>query len=109
MEEEDNIIVKWAQEDVETSYKLLNKKKYNLFYYIIFIIIIIIIIIIAELLSNVHAEIYSPTIIPSSFNRRSVKSAAYCNTIPVFIRSLKNLSTGEIWCLVCRQDRMRLL
>ena len=24
MEEEDNIIVKWAQEDVETSYKLLN-------------------------------------------------------------------------------------
>ena len=26
MEEEDNIIVKWAQEDVETSYNLLNKK-----------------------------------------------------------------------------------
>ena len=25
MEEEDTIIVKWAQEDVETSYKLLNK------------------------------------------------------------------------------------
>jgi len=25
MEEEDNIIVKWAQEDVETSYNLLNK------------------------------------------------------------------------------------
>jgi hypothetical protein len=25
MEEEDNIIVKWAQEDVETSYSLLNK------------------------------------------------------------------------------------
>ena len=24
MEEEDNIIVKWAQEDVETSYNLLN-------------------------------------------------------------------------------------
>ena len=24
MEEEDNIIVKWAQEDVETSYSLLN-------------------------------------------------------------------------------------
>ena len=28
MEEEDNIIVKWAQEDVETSYNLLNKKKH---------------------------------------------------------------------------------
>ena len=27
MEEEDNIIVKWAQEDVETSYNLLNKIK----------------------------------------------------------------------------------
>ena len=27
MEEEDNIIVKWAQEDVETSYNLLNKNK----------------------------------------------------------------------------------
>ena len=25
MEEEDNIIVRWAQEDVETSYNLLNK------------------------------------------------------------------------------------
>jgi len=25
MEEEDNIIVKWAQEDVEKSYNLLNK------------------------------------------------------------------------------------
>jgi hypothetical protein len=25
MEEEDNINVKWAQEDVETSYNLLNK------------------------------------------------------------------------------------
>jgi hypothetical protein len=25
MEEEDNIIVKWAQEDVETLYSLLNK------------------------------------------------------------------------------------
>ena len=25
MEEEDNIIVKWAQEDVETSYNLLNE------------------------------------------------------------------------------------
>jgi hypothetical protein len=25
MEEEDNIIVKWAQEDVEMSYSLLNK------------------------------------------------------------------------------------
>ena len=24
MEEEDNVIVKWAQEDVETSYSLLN-------------------------------------------------------------------------------------
>ena len=24
MEEEDNVIVKWAQEDVETSYNLLN-------------------------------------------------------------------------------------
>ena len=34
MQEEDNIIVKWAQEDVETSYNLLNKNKdllsYNL-------------------------------------------------------------------------------
>ena len=30
MEEEDNIIVKWAQEDVETSYNLLNKQiNYN--------------------------------------------------------------------------------
>ena len=30
MEEEDNIIVKWAQEDVETSYSLLNKiNKFN--------------------------------------------------------------------------------
>jgi len=28
MEEEDNIIVKWAQEGVETSYKLLNNNKY---------------------------------------------------------------------------------
>jgi len=27
MEEEDNIIVKWAQEDVETSYNLLNNNK----------------------------------------------------------------------------------
>ena len=27
MEEEDNTIVKWAQEDVETSYNLLNKIK----------------------------------------------------------------------------------
>ena len=26
MEEEDNIIVKWVQEDVETSYNLLNNK-----------------------------------------------------------------------------------
>jgi len=37
MEEEDSIIVKWAQEDIETSYNLLNK-------FIIIIIIIIIII-----------------------------------------------------------------
>ena len=29
MEEEDNIIVKWAQEDVETSYNLLNKKNFK--------------------------------------------------------------------------------
>ena len=29
MEEEDNIIVKWAQEDVETSYNLLNNKNNN--------------------------------------------------------------------------------
>ena len=29
MEEEDNIIVKWAQEDVETSYNLLNKYLLN--------------------------------------------------------------------------------
>ena len=29
MEEEDNIIVKWAQEDVETSYSLLNKYEFN--------------------------------------------------------------------------------
>ena len=29
MKEEDNIIVKWAQEDVETSYNLLHKKKYE--------------------------------------------------------------------------------
>jgi len=28
MEEEDNIIVKWSQEDVETSYSLLNINKY---------------------------------------------------------------------------------
>ena len=35
MEEEDNIIVKWAQEDVETLYNLLNKqmhKTYSLGY-----------------------------------------------------------------------------
>ena len=32
MEEEDNIIVKWAQEDVETSYSLLNKNK-NVLYF----------------------------------------------------------------------------
>jgi len=33
MEEEDNIIVKWAQEDVETSYNLLNNntKTINIF------------------------------------------------------------------------------
>ena len=30
MEEEDNIIVKWAQEDVETSYNLLNNKNNKL-------------------------------------------------------------------------------
>jgi len=29
MEEEDNIIVKWAQEDVETSYKLLNNNNFK--------------------------------------------------------------------------------
>ena len=29
MEEEDNIIVKWAQEDVETSYSLLNNNNNN--------------------------------------------------------------------------------
>ena len=29
MEEEDNIIVKWAQEDVETSYSLLNNINNN--------------------------------------------------------------------------------
>ena len=29
MEEEDNIIVKWAQKDVETSYNLLNKNILN--------------------------------------------------------------------------------
>jgi len=29
MEEEDDIIVKWAQEDVETSYSLLNKININ--------------------------------------------------------------------------------
>ena len=33
MEEEDNIIVKWAQEDVETSYNLLNKYYYYYYYY----------------------------------------------------------------------------
>jgi hypothetical protein len=49
---------------------------------------------------------YLQTVIPPPFNRRLVKSAAYCTVIPVFIRSLKNLSTGEIWCLVCGQDRM---
>ena len=32
MEEEDNIIVKWAQEDVEMSYNLLNKYIYNIQY-----------------------------------------------------------------------------
>ena len=31
MEEEDNIIVKWAQEDVETSYNLLNNNNNNNF------------------------------------------------------------------------------
>ena len=30
MEEEDNIIVKWAQEDVETSFNLLNKTDHYL-------------------------------------------------------------------------------
>ena len=29
MEEEDNIIVKWAQEDVETSYSVLNNNNNN--------------------------------------------------------------------------------
>jgi len=42
MEEEDNIIVKWAQEDVETLYSLLNNNNNNN-YSIIFIFIIIII------------------------------------------------------------------
>jgi len=32
MEEEDNIIVKWAQEDVETSYNLLNNNNNNIFF-----------------------------------------------------------------------------
>ena len=73
-----------------------------------YIIIIIIIIIITKLLSNFHADIYSPIVLPVSFNRRGVKSAAYCNIIPVFIRNLKYLSTREIWCLVCSQDRMWL-
>ena len=31
MEEEDNIIVKWAQEDVETSYNLLNNNKVTVY------------------------------------------------------------------------------
>ena len=34
MEEEDNIIVKWAQEDVETSYSLLNNNNNNIYIYI---------------------------------------------------------------------------
>ena len=33
MEEEDNIIVKWAQEDVETSYNLLNNN--NIYIYML--------------------------------------------------------------------------
>ena len=53
MEEEDNIIVKWAQEDVETSYSLLNK-------YIIIIIIII------SNLSNDRSKASSRTIPPHS-------------------------------------------
>lgn len=53
-------------------------------YYVVIVIIIIIIIIIAKLLSNVQADICSPTVIPASFNGRRVKSAAYCNIIPVF-------------------------
>ena len=38
MEEEDNIIVKWAQEDVETSYNLLNNNNNNnnILYYILY-------------------------------------------------------------------------
>ena len=32
MEEEDNIIVKWAQEDVETSYSVLNNNNNNIGY-----------------------------------------------------------------------------
>ena len=32
MEEEDNIIVRWVQKDVETSYNLLNKIKISLSY-----------------------------------------------------------------------------
>jgi len=34
MEEEDNIIVIWVQEDVETSYNLLNKYIYIYIFYI---------------------------------------------------------------------------
>ena len=33
MEEEDNIIVKWAQEDAETSYNLQNNNNFSLFEY----------------------------------------------------------------------------
>jgi len=31
LEEEDNIIVKWAQEDMETMYNLLNNNTYKMF------------------------------------------------------------------------------
>ena len=34
MEEEDNIIVKWAQEDVETSYNLLHNNNNNIYIYV---------------------------------------------------------------------------
>ena len=39
MEEEDNIIVKWAQEDVETSYNLLNKLYIYIYIYIFILIL----------------------------------------------------------------------
>jgi len=42
MEEEDNIIVRWAQEDVEASYNLLNKNKnHEASHYVIFSILLL--------------------------------------------------------------------